>query len=205
MEKFLSLPAEKQNGIIDAALGSFGANGYKKTSVMDIAAAAGISKAAVFFYFGTKRDLYFYLINFCGEIINGEIGKKFDPGITDFFERILLSADIEIAAIQKHPSIFTFLNSVYFESDQDVAPDIQAMLTMGEGFRNKLVLDGLDTSKFKDGIDPRLVMKILIRMTEGFITKPPDRISADLEAFDKEFKECMELFRRNFYKEEYLP
>lgn len=37
MERFLSLPLEKQNTIIDAALRTFGASGYKKASVSDIA------------------------------------------------------------------------------------------------------------------------------------------------------------------------
>ena len=45
MENFLNLPEEKQNTILDAAFAAFGANGYKKASIADIAAAAGISKA----------------------------------------------------------------------------------------------------------------------------------------------------------------
>lgn len=55
LERFFRLSEEKQNSIIDAALKAFGINGYKKTSVSDIAAEAGISKAMVFHYFGTKR------------------------------------------------------------------------------------------------------------------------------------------------------
>ena len=48
MEKFLNLPVEKQNIIIDAALKNFAVHGYKKTSISDIASSAGISKAMVF-------------------------------------------------------------------------------------------------------------------------------------------------------------
>lgn len=33
MEKFFNLPEDKQNTIIDAALKSFGTNGYKKSSI----------------------------------------------------------------------------------------------------------------------------------------------------------------------------
>jgi AcrR family transcriptional regulator len=60
MEKFFNLSTEKQQKIVDAALASFGANGYKKTSIRDIAAEAGISKAMIFHYFGTKKQLYLY-------------------------------------------------------------------------------------------------------------------------------------------------
>lgn len=62
MEKFLNLPVEKQNIIIDAALKNFAVHGYKKTSISDIASSAGISKAMVFHYFGTKKELYVYLV-----------------------------------------------------------------------------------------------------------------------------------------------
>ena len=51
LEKFLSLPIDKQDIIVNAALTCFGINGYKKTSISDIAAAAGISKALIFHYF----------------------------------------------------------------------------------------------------------------------------------------------------------
>ena len=48
--------AEAEYPIIDAALAIFGINGYKKASVSDIAAAAGISKAMVFrYYFSYNR------------------------------------------------------------------------------------------------------------------------------------------------------
>jgi len=65
MEKFLNLPMEKQNSIIDAALKTFAVHGYKKTSISDISSSAGISKAMVFYYFGTKKELYLYLVNTC--------------------------------------------------------------------------------------------------------------------------------------------
>jgi len=203
VESFISLPIEKQNGIIDATLLCFGTNGYKKTSVKDIAVAAGISKAAVFYYFGTKKALYFYLIDHCRDLM-GQFKQRFDPRITDFFDRIRMAANIEISAIQRHPSIFVFLNSVYFESDEEVAADIQSMLSKGERFRYELALEGIDAFKFKEGIDARLILNILIRMTEGFISVPPGKTGGDFKAFCMEFDRCLELFRRYFYKEEYL-
>jgi len=59
LDKFFSLPNEKQKIIIDAALRTFGANGYKKASTNDIAFAAGVSKAMIFHYFGTKKNYTF--------------------------------------------------------------------------------------------------------------------------------------------------
>lgn len=206
MEKFLSLPAEKQNTIIDAALSTFGTNGYKKTSVSDIAAAAGISKAMVFHYFGTKKGLYLYLIKLCGDTFSDEFNEDFDNSMADFFDRILLATDIKISVMKKHPAIPLFINGVYFEKDKEVAADIHTLFTdeKGGNFRSRIAFDGMDASKFKDGVDPGLIMKMLLYFTYGYLNTNPGIMSVDLDALHKDFKDCIDLLRNNFYKAEYL-
>lgn len=205
LEKFLSLPPEKQNIIIDAALAVFGASGYKKASVNDIAVAAGISKAMVFHYFGTKKALYLYLTEECGRTLMQEETEKIDKNVTDFFDRILLATEIKISMMKKHPAILSFLNSAYFETDAEVKGDLQAFFTSdkGENFRQRLVFDGMDASKFKDGVDPALVMKMLIWIGYGYMNASPLKTQIDPDAVCKEFKACVSLLRSNLYKEEY--
>lgn len=204
MEKFTSLPEDRQNQIINGALKSFSLNGYKKTSVSDIAAEAGISKAMVFHYFGTKKDLYLYLMEFCIGLVMDAINERFDRSITDFFERINMAASIKISAMEKQPSSLSFLSSVYFEKDEEIKSDIKIRLEMSEGIRSKLAFEGMDVSKFKAGVDPKLVMKILDRYTEGFINALPSYVDFDLDSIMEEFNECFQLLRNNFYKEEFL-
>jgi TetR/AcrR family transcriptional regulator len=201
----MRLPEEKQKIIIDAALKAFSTNGYKKASVSDIATAAGISKAMIFHYFGTKKALYFYLINLCGNIVINEIDEKFDYTITDFFERIKLATNIELSVMEKHSAIPNFLASMYFENDEEVKEDIKAILAKGEGSRNKIAFDGMDTSKFKDSIDPKLVMKMLSWLGDGYTKQLSDKAETDYGSVFKEFDECLNLLKNNFYKEEYLP
>lgn len=206
LEKFLSLPIEKQNIIIDAALTCFGTNGYKKASISDIAAVAGISKALVFHYFSTKKALYLYLIDLCTRIILNELYEKFDNAVTDFFDRIKLAASIEISVMKKHPAILSFLDSVYFENDDEVKANIKAILanSESESLRSKIAFEGTDISKFKDDIDPKLVMKILNKLVDGYLSKMPTKARIDLDALCEEIDECINLFKKNFYKEKYL-
>ena len=201
MEKFLSLPAQKQKMIIDAALESFSTNGYKKASISDIATAAGISKSMVFHYFGTKKALYFYLIELCGKTLVDETTEKFDKSITDFFDRINLAANIEIAVIKKHPYLFSFFKSVYFETDEEVFGDIKRIFAQGEALRNQLTLDGMDISKFKEDIDPKLVMKMLVWLVEGYLSELPSKSEIDIDTLCKEFDKCLSLLKSNLYKE----
>lgn len=206
MEKFLSLPKEKQDGIIDAAMSTFGTNGYKKTSVNDIAVAAGISKAMVFHYFGTKKKFYLYLLDVCGHTLMDELTGKFDRSVTDFFDRIILATEIKVAMMRRHPSILSFLYSAFYETDNEVKADIQALFTGGEGerFRQSLVFDGMDSSKFKEGIDPQVVMKLLTAYGYGYMNMTPNQTETNLDAVMKDFEDCIQLLKNNLYKENAL-
>lgn len=204
MEKFLSLPLEKQNTIIDAALRIFGTNGYKKASVSDIAVAARISKAMVFHYFGTKKALYLYLINLCGTIIMNEVNERFDNSISDFFDRIKMSSSIEMSVMKRYAAIPTFLASVYFETDEEVKDDIKEVLGSGEDFRNKIAFDGVDFSRFKDEIDLKLLMKMLLWMADGYAKQMSNEKEIDFDAMEEEFNRSLDMLKNNFYKEEYV-
>ena len=204
MEKFLSLPKGKQKNIIDAALAAFGKMGYRKASMNDIATAAGISKGLVFHYFGNKKALYLYLIEFSGNIVLGEMNRRFDKTISDFFDRIRLATEIKMSLIKQYPAILLFLGSVYYETDKEVADNIKGILAQSEEVRGGLAFDGMDASKFKEGIDPRLVVNILIKFSEGYVSGTPNTAEIDFDKLHSEFEACLNLMRNNFYKEEFL-
>ncbi|TLS48917.1 TetR/AcrR family transcriptional regulator [Paenibacillus antri] len=204
MEKFLSIPLEKQHGFVDAALVCFGTNGYKKTSISDIAAKAGISKAMVFHYFGTKKALYLYLINYCSDLVMNEIEAKFDRMVTDFFDRLKQATEIKVAVIEKHPAVLAFLMNVYFETNEEVRQDIASILAAGEEIRRKIAFTGVDESKFKDGIDMNLLLSMLTWMAEGSASQMSKNDKLDIRAIANDFSRCIDMLKSHFYKPEYL-
>jgi TetR/AcrR family transcriptional regulator len=204
MESFFNLSVEKQTASIDAAMAAFGATGYRKTSISDIAGAAGISKAMVFHYFGTKKGLYLYLIDYGVKLITNEIEQKFDRTITDFFDRILQASEIKVAILQKHPSALYFMTAVFYETNEEVAEDIQETLKKGDDYRDHIAFDGMDTSKFKEGVDVKLIMKMLYWMAEGYMDSVKGQKDFNIDTFFKDFKDSLHMMKANFYKDEYL-
>lgn len=208
MESFTGLPQDKQEKIIDAALSCFGANGYKKASVSDIAARARISKAMVFHYFGTKKGLYLYLVTLVGQFMTDAFTKALpqllDPKLSDFFDRVRLSTRLKVALMKKHPAFLSFANAMYVEKHPDVRPDVEALMAKGEAFRRQVAFGGIDSHKFKDGIDPEKIMKMLTWMAEGYISEFPANKQYDIDALAAVFDDCLEIMKKNFYKEEYL-
>ena len=85
-ENFDKLSDEKRLSIINAGILCFSRSGYKKTAISEIAEEAGISKAAMFHYFNTKKDLYVYLYNYMNEELFESLTTGIEKGIEDFFE-----------------------------------------------------------------------------------------------------------------------
>ena len=49
---------DRQAMILDAAFGAFAAYGYRRTSMADIARAAGLSRTALYLHFRSKEDIF---------------------------------------------------------------------------------------------------------------------------------------------------
>lgn len=202
MENFFSLRAEKQKHIIDAALLVFGRNGYKKASIADIAEEAGIGKGMVMYYFGSKKNLYLYLAEFCKKIMVEEMEKRFDKNVTDFFDKLKMITNIKISVMKRHPSVFLFLTSLYHETHKEVRDEIKQFLADGINIRGRWVFDGTDTTKFKDDVNPQLLEKILVWTGEGMADSiPTDKNVERIDGFVKDYYDCLDLMKRHFYKD----
>lgn len=62
----------------------------------------------------------------------------------------------------------------------------------------------MDREKFKDDVAPELVMKILTFYSEGYMSGSAMRQVTDFDALMVDFNNCLDLMKRNFYKQEYI-
>jgi TetR/AcrR family transcriptional regulator len=60
--KLTRIQQKNRQKIIDAALEVFSAYGYRGSTIDQVAQAAGISKSSVFYYFGSKTEIYVALL-----------------------------------------------------------------------------------------------------------------------------------------------
>ncbi|HEK4595956.1 TPA: TetR/AcrR family transcriptional regulator [Clostridioides difficile] len=204
MDKFFSLNKDKQDTIINAALACFGKFGYEKASINDIAVAAGISKASVFQYFGSKKQLYSYLLDYSGKIIMGALHHDNFDEKTDLFDRVLLSSFIETKTLEKNPHISQFITSAWAETAEEVSDILSDFKTETSKFKNNLILRKDDILKFKDPNDTETVYNILMFMAEGYAAYCRNNKDVVYSSLTDDFQKMVEAMRRNFYKEEYL-
>ena len=204
MDKFLALNKNKQDIIINAAFECFGKFGYDKTSVNDIAVAAGISKASVFQYFGTKKQLYSYLLDYAGNIIMETFRNCGFGAETDLFDRVLASSFMEVKTLERNPYISQFILSAWSETAEEITDIIVNFKSTTSSFRNDIIFRKGDASKFKNPNDAETVFQILMLMAEGYVSRCRNEHSTDFNVLADEFRKMVAAMRRNFYKEEYL-
>lgn len=202
VENFFKLRAEKQQHIVDAALAVFGRSGYKKASVADIAEEASISKSMVMYYFGSKKNLYFYLVELSGKIVVSEMEKHLDKDVTDFFGRLRNLTDMKIGVIKEHPAMLSFFTNMFYETDPEVADAIGELLGDSEDIRGKWIFEGMDVSRFKDDVDPKLLEKFIIWASVGCINDLQKNATVEeLDDLIGEFYKCFDLMKKYFYKD----
>ena len=195
MRKFLSLPQEKQNRIVEAAMNLFGEVGYKKAYISEIATASGISKALVFHYFGSKKGLYSYLVYYTGKIVMTEAQHERDTANKDFFDRAITTIKFRLSIKSRYPAMNSFMESVYNEDHPEAASDAERLLAIARDMHSKVELDNNEASMLKDGIDPAHVVGLVEKYTEGVVYGFNSSFS--IEDTMKDVTNCLNMLKKN--------
>lgn len=203
-DKFFDLPEEKQDRIINGALHIFAKYDYKKASMEEIAAAAGVSKALFFHYFENKRGLYLFAYSYSTDFFLREMRAMQNDSDNDFFGMIVNSQRSKLAILAKHPDIMLFLMNAYYEDSPEVKDDIDRSFGEVLADSSRRFLERADRSRLKDGVSAEKLLNIILWMSEGYMrTRTPEQLS-DLEKLNDEYLEHVEMLRRQAYKPEYI-
>lgn len=204
--KFFSLKPEKQQRILNAAIKEFAKKGYKNTATDEIVKEANISKGALFHYFNSKKGLFLFLYDYTLEILMNEFFGKIDLDEKDILKRLQQVLLIQFMLVNKYPDMLDFVKTANFEDSDEVRNDME--------LRNKeylidaysKVLNNFDTSKFKESIDIKRAVDVIVWTMEGFVAKEKEKIknhsitNLNFEEILSEVNVYFELLKSSFYK-----
>lgn len=203
-EKFESLPEERQEAIFEAAVEAFGRNDYKSASTEAIARKAGISKGLLFFYFKNKREMYLYILDrLMTKMIDVVVDDDFYE-IDDFFELFFYAAERKRDVLGKIPWMLDFSIRAYYPEHKDIKDKMddwtQAQIdTIFDAYFKNVRFD-----KFKENVDPKEIVSMLIWMTDGYLHQQRSRRRPiDVDELMVEFYKWCAMFKQYAYKEEY--
>lgn len=197
MKDFLSLPQEKQNKIIASAMTLFADVGFKKTYVSEIAASAGISEALIFSYFGCKKDLYSYLVDYTDKIIKTEAQSERDIVGMSFFERVITTIRFRLAIKSRFPAMNSFIESVHIENDEEVADDVDRLFDISKMLHLKVELEIGEETLLKKGVDPIQVVNLVDNYCDGILLGWNHNIPLDDTMHN--VKKCMDMLQANLF------
>jgi len=208
-DKFYSLEPEKKERIVAAALDEVAEKGFKKASTNAIVKRAGISKGMLFYYFGSKEELFDFLFSYIIEFIKGEYMEKFLNQVEtrDFIERCKSLAALKKYVISTHPKMIKFYEHFFLPGNEEYFNKYATAITEITQIVRKGLYEDVDYSLFREGVAPEAVLTYIRWLTERyeqeFMNKLGEEASTD-EQFEKAFNAYDALLldlKKIFYKD----
>lgn len=201
-EKFEQLEEEKKLRIINAAMEEFTNQGYERASTIQIAEKAGISKGSLFFYFGSKKELYRYILNFATKISYERTMAEYPYEERDLLNVFQQVSRIKFRLAEEFPRIFDFLLAAYTEEPRQELYTQKYEEVMTEF--SLRAMRQVDASRLRDGITAPQAIQLLYWVTEGIghqvlRQNPENKYAKMLEVANA----SMSVLRIMLYKEEW--
>lgn len=120
--------SEARERLIQSAFRLFGRQGYARTSVQEIAEAAGVKKPVLYYYFQSKEGLYRALVDQSSQLFHGFLTAALqaagEPGgpVEDRLAR-MAETILQLARENKDPARFFFTHFLAADADRPICDD----------------------------------------------------------------------------------
>ena len=198
-ERFFSLPAEKQQAIINAGYRVFSQNSYKNSPMSEIADAAGISKSLLFHYFHNKKEFYLFLWENCAEITIEYLTKYKCYEQENLFEQMERGMRAKMEIIRRYPEMANFTIKAFYEKDAEISTAVQESYHKYLNLKADRTLLAMNPEQFIPGLDIPMMYRDMYWASEGFLWEMVQRGHVDMDEMERGFTKLM-----NFWKSIYL-
>ncbi|GHV12846.1 TetR family transcriptional regulator [Clostridia bacterium] len=207
---FHALDEEKKQRIIKSALAEFAGKGFKRASTNVIAENAKIGKGMLFYYFGSKEELFDFLCEYVIEFAKNEYAGQLNSDSGDFLERHKVLTEAKRRLMSGYGEFFVFFEEFYKDEN---APHFEKYKIEIAELRELIygkIYDGIDYALFREDLNGAEVVKYLTWLMNGYEAETAERVKnggLDVlnEAAVKEewakFYSFTDDLRRIFYKE----
>lgn len=192
-ETFENLPESRRTHILDVCIEEFAVNGYEKTSTNTIVKKLGISKGVLFLYFGSKKNLFIYIMEYLTKNASAMFFERF-PGheplqFIDLFDHmgefyhILLSED---------PFVIMFFMEAVLNTPAELRMEIDSR---HERF-HQLFLSKMHISNMRQGVDIQMALD-LVHMVSYHVGQIMFReYSGNMDFFRENADKYVEMFNK---------
>jgi len=207
-DRFKRVPHEEQERIIRACLEEFSEKEYQRASTNRIVKKAGIPKGTLFYYFGSKKQLFLYVLDRAvGRYANlvNEFSEKMPE---ELFERLLYRAQVKLKAGAADPILYRFFHKVFLDVPESLNEEMAIRFRKYASGSAENLLEGVDRSRFRDGVDVETAVRMIHLMLDGLLNKYADLLKDTgpeeslqiVDAVSVEIQEYFRMIREGIYR-----
>ena len=207
-ENFLKIDITKQKRVLAAALEVFSREGYLRANTNEIAALAEISKGLLFHYFGSKKNLYLFLLDETVKQMSERLMHIHLPSQAELFELLRVISVEKLRIAVEDPKGYRLIYEAFMHPSKGLEEDMKARFS-GLFSNSEAQISALvDESLFKPTVGKTRAIKILMAYMRGVFEEyneqnnalTPEEAVGFVEDYSKQLFEDFEVFRDAFYK-----
>lgn len=185
---------EKRKRILDACIEEFATKGYEGASTNEIVVKAGISKGILFHYFGSKKNLYLYVIDHAIDYTINKYYSEVEKLPDDLVERVMYRGRQKIRIAAEEPYLYELVYRAFVNTPEDLKEELQARYDRIYDLEAVHFFTDIDTAKFRDDIDPQDAYEMILLFARGIFVGYLDRFKA--VSAEESFKYMDELMHK---------
>lgn len=202
--KIMTMDPDKRVRVLSAAMEEF-LKGYSKANTDVIVEQAGISKGLLFHYFGSKKGLFLFLLQYAIDIVSTEYAKAVAPN-KDFIETIW---DISMIAVDLLTTMSLLLRFMGYgvltlreEFPEEASRFANPLDRLFERARRQM-----DHGAFREDIDVEKASDMIIWTIHGYNHRiaqydwRQEDWNRQIDKIKGELREYLDLLRKVLYKD----
>jgi TetR/AcrR family transcriptional regulator len=205
---FERIAAEEQARILDACIEEFAQHGYAVASTNAIVKRAGIPKGTLFYYFGSKKDLYLYVLDGAVTRFVEAFDRLAGELPADLFERLLHRGRTRMRFVVEHPRLYRLFFNAFMHTPDDLQTEMAPRYAAYAAASRERLLEGLDFTLFRDDIDIDQAIELVNLVLEGIANRympalqrhSPQEALEMVERLTVETRQYFEMLKKGMYK-----
>lgn len=167
-QTFFNLDIKRQREIIDIALKEFSCHNFETASMNKIINALGVAKGSFYRYFTSKKDLYFYILDYGLNQKIDYLEKNINTSEGDFFNIYKNTVLNYFKFDLIHPILSKFLKLAV--ENKYIEPTKVLNSLHGKTFISNLIVQGQKDGSVKNFLDVDFVILCIINLSETMLS-----------------------------------
>lgn len=205
---FEKIPPDEQAKLRAICLEEFANKGYERASTNVIVERAAIPKGTLFYYFGSKKKLFLYLLDQSIQCYTDFFQKADDKKPADLFDRLIYISQIRFRFVEQEPLIYKFFVKAFMQIPLELEIEMGQRFQIYSTASSAMIKEDLDLSRFTPGVDVDELVEMLYLLMEGLFSRfsndfkrsEPEDLLEQVRQIEDRCREYFEMIKKGVYR-----